>query len=57
MQFHVSEICPQCKKPVSVATVEPHPTRSDMALHNYECVDCGAVRTKLIRLQLDKSAA
>ena len=55
MQFHVSETCPRCRKPVSVAVVERHPTRSDMAVHNYECADCGPVKTTIVSLRVDKS--
>jgi hypothetical protein len=41
MQFQISETCPRCGKPVSVATVEAHPTRTDIALYSFECLDCG----------------
>ena len=57
MQFQVSETCPKCGELVTIATVEPHPTRGDLALHNYECERCGPIRTKLIPLLADKSAA
>jgi hypothetical protein len=40
---------------VSVAVVERHPTRPDMALHNYECADCGPVKTTIVSLRADKS--
>jgi hypothetical protein len=49
MQFHVSETCPRCRKPVSVAIVERHPTRSDLALHNYECPTAARSRPRLCR--------
>jgi len=55
MQFQVSETCPRCGKPVSLAIVEPHPTRTDTALHFYECTDCGSVRTRAVSLRADKS--
>jgi hypothetical protein len=32
MQFQIRETCPRCRKPVTVATVELHPTRNDRAL-------------------------
>jgi hypothetical protein len=44
MQFQVNETCPRCGKPVSLAIVEPHPTRTDIALHSYECMDCARPR-------------
>jgi hypothetical protein len=42
------ETCPKCRKPVNLAIVEPHPTRCDLSLHNFECADCGFVRTKIL---------
>ena len=47
MQFHVSETCPRCRKPVRLATIEPHPTRTDIALHSFECAECGYVERKM----------
>jgi hypothetical protein len=55
MQFQINETCPRCRKPVTVATVEPHPSRPAVALHSFECVDCGPVITKSVSLQTDKS--
>jgi ribosomal protein S27AE len=55
MQFHLSEkFCPRCRKPLSDAIIEPHPTRTDVALHNYECVDCGPVMTTVVSLLAEK---
>ena len=58
MQFHVSETCPKCREPISIATIERHRTPADLALHNFECAQCGPVMTKLIPLRApDTSAA
>jgi uncharacterized Zn finger protein len=57
MQFQVSETCPRCGKPVSLAIVELHPTRTDIALHSFECTDCGPVRTRAVSLRADRSLA
>lgn len=54
IHFRVNGRCPRCGKPVRLATIEPHPTRNDVALHNYECADCGPVRTKIIPLRNEK---
>ena len=27
-----------------------HPSRRDLALHNFQCADCGPVKTKIISL-------
>jgi uncharacterized Zn finger protein len=55
MLFQVRATCPRCGKPVTLAVVEAHPTRTDIALHSFECMDCGAVRTKAVSLRADKS--
>ena len=43
----VDDTCPRCRKPVRLAVIEPHPTCRDLSLHNFECADCGFVRTKI----------
>jgi len=45
------ETCPKCHKPMMQAVIEPHPTRGDLALQNFECADCGPVRTKIYSLR------
>ncbi len=48
---YVDDICPKCHKPITQSVIEPHPTRRDVALHNFQCVDCGPVKTKVISLE------
>jgi hypothetical protein len=55
--FVVDEICPRCRKPIKIATIELHPSRSDLAVHNFECIDCGPVRAKLIPLKRQQEIA
>jgi hypothetical protein len=51
MQFLIRDAnCPRCLKPVYIASIEPHPTRTDIAHHNYECIDCGPVFTGTLSL-------
>jgi hypothetical protein len=52
------EICPKCRKPSMQGVVEAHPSRRDVALHNFQCADCGPVKTKIISLtsKADKQA-
>ena len=45
------ETCPKCHKPMMQPVIEPHPTRSELAFQNFECADCGAVRTKVYTLK------
>jgi transposase-like protein len=52
MQFKVIDVnCPRCRKAISLATIEVHPTRPEIAHQNYMCVDCGPVITKIISLR------
>jgi hypothetical protein len=44
------EICPKCRKPLMQGVVEAHPSRRDLALHNFQCADCGPVKTKILTL-------
>jgi hypothetical protein len=46
------EICPKCRKALMQGVVEAHPSRRDLALHNFQCADCGPVKTKVISLTL-----
>jgi hypothetical protein len=43
--------CPKCRKPITISTIESHPNRNDVALHNFACAECGPVRTKIISLK------
>ena len=47
----VSETCPRCRKPITQAEIEPHPHRADYALQNFQCADCGIVKTKIYALK------
>jgi tripartite-type tricarboxylate transporter receptor subunit TctC len=53
MLLPISDSCPRCGKPVTLSTIERHPSRRDLALHSYHCADCGPVRTKSIPLTPD----
>jgi predicted RNA-binding Zn-ribbon protein involved in translation (DUF1610 family) len=50
LTFVVDEICPKCRKPVRLAVIERHPDRRDLAVHNYQCANCGPVRARIIPL-------
>jgi hypothetical protein len=49
------ETCPRCRKPVTLSVIEPHPTNRDLAIHNFNCVDCGPVKAKIYSLRPGKS--
>jgi RNase P subunit RPR2 len=48
------EVCPKCQKPLMRGIVEAHPSRSDLALHNFHCARCGPIKTKIISLKPDE---
>jgi hypothetical protein len=46
LTLFVDEPCPKCRKPIRQTTIDVHPTNRDLALHIYECADCGPVKLK-----------
>ena len=57
MQFQMRDVsCPNCARQIFVATVEPHPSRPDLVHHNYECVNCGPVMTRVISISAEETA-
>ena len=42
------DACPKCREPIRQTTVELHPTRRDLSIHNFECANCGIVKTKIL---------
>ena len=48
LTLFLNEICPRCRKPIMRGVVESHPSRRDLALQNFECGDCGRVKTKIL---------
>jgi hypothetical protein len=48
--FHLNDPCPRCGKSKLQAVIEAHPSRSDIALHNFNFAVCGLVKTKVISL-------
>jgi hypothetical protein len=50
----INDTCPKCLKPIELSYIEAHPSRDDIAVHNFVCGDCGTVKTKIISLRLDK---
>ena len=44
----MDDTCPKCRKPLRLAVIEPHATRRDLAVHKFDCADCGPVRTKIL---------
>jgi hypothetical protein len=57
IDLFMNDTCPKCRKPIRRTTVTPHPTRRELAIHSFECADCGPVKTKIISVKPNKSSA
>ena len=53
LTIFIDDTCLRCRKPLKLTLIEPHPSDRDLAIYNYHCVDCGAVRAKIIPLKAD----
>ena len=51
IDLFLNDTCPKRRNPIRLKTITPHPTRYDLAIHNFECADCGAVKTKILLLK------
>jgi len=56
LTFYFNDPCPRCAKPMMQAVIERHPSRNDLALHNFTCLNCGPLKTKIISLNPGESA-
>src|SRR4029077_3370659 len=52
-----NDTCPKCRKPFGQTTIERHPTRADLAIHNSKCPNCGAVKTRILFAKPDEAVA
>jgi hypothetical protein len=57
MAYQISDTCPRCQKPIALVTIEPHPSRDDLALHNFNCANCGPIKTKIISTRCEPEPA
>jgi len=49
--LYIDEICPKCRQPIWQTTIDLHPSRPDLAIHNLLCADCGPVKAKIVSLK------
>ena len=47
----MNDTCPKCRRPIRLKSITPHPLRYDLAIHNFECAECGIVKTKIVLLK------
>ena len=50
LTLFIDDTCPKCRKSVKVAEIDLHPSRPDLAVYNYHCIDCGTVKAKVLSL-------
>jgi hypothetical protein len=43
--------CPKCQRPIKTANIVAHPSRRDLAIHDFACEKCGPVGAKLVSLK------
>jgi len=53
----MNDVCQKCRKPLKPGVIRPHPIRVDLAVHSFECANCGAVKTKVLFQKQSKVAA
>jgi hypothetical protein len=54
---YIDDACPKCRTKIHHSVIDPHPTNRDLAIHKFECVDCGVVKTKIISIKPQKKSA
>jgi hypothetical protein len=50
LTFYSNDACPKCSKPTLQSVIEPHPSRRDLALQNFQCAKCGPIKTNILSL-------
>jgi hypothetical protein len=57
LNLYFNELCPTCRKPTMQSVIEAHPSRTDIALQNFHCADCGPIKTVVLSLKPDKPSS
>jgi hypothetical protein len=57
LDLFMNDTCPKCRQPLMPAVIEPHPTRRSLAVHKFECSNCGAVQTSILFRKLHGALA
>jgi len=51
LALHSNNPCPKCGKVKMQSVIEAHPSRPDLALHNFYCAGCGPIKTEVLSLK------
>ena len=57
LNLYFNEPCPKCRKPIMQSVIEPHPGRTDVAILNFHCADCGPIKTVVLSLKPGKPSS
>jgi ssDNA-binding Zn-finger/Zn-ribbon topoisomerase 1 len=57
LDLFMNHTCPNCRKPINLTDIKQHRTRGDLAVHTFECADCGAVKTRILFRKREQCAA
>jgi hypothetical protein len=57
IDLFMNDTCPKCRKPIRRAAITPHPTRRDLAIHNFDCADCGLVESRIFLVKPSETPA
>ena len=50
MNYQIPDSCIRCGKPTALVTIEPHPSNRNLVLYNFNCAQCGPIKTKVVPL-------
>jgi hypothetical protein len=57
VECQVRESCPRCfRETIELTSVEPHPSRTNLMLQNFDCDVCGPVKTRVVKLLVGDAA-
>jgi C4-type Zn-finger protein len=57
LNLYFNEPCPKCGKPTMQSEIDPHPSRTDVAIQNFHCADCGPIKTVVLSLKPGKPSS
>jgi phage FluMu protein Com len=52
--LYIDKTCPKCRQPIRRTTIEAHPSRTDIAIQNFHCADCGHLKSVVLSLKPGK---
>lgn len=54
LRIETQDACPVCGAGIALAEVEPHPKHFGLEIHGFICVDCGPVKSMVVKSRLLK---